>query len=110
MCLSEDPLIWIPTAFTPNDDGLNDYFPWDMGGSSLGFVTEGVDGGEPVFRMSIVSRWGDTIFESENVNSCWDGTSNGNDVPDGVYSAVIRVLDGSGKWHTVSQAIQVLRP
>jgi gliding motility-associated-like protein len=110
VCLSEDPLIWIPTAFTPNDDGLNDYFPWDMGGSSLGFVTEGVDGGEPVFRMSIVSRWGDTIFESENVNSCWDGTSNGNDVPDGVYSAVIRVLDGSGKWHTVSQAIQVLRP
>ena len=110
VCLSEEPLIWIPTAFTPNNDGLNDYFPWDINESSLGFVTQGVDGGEPVFKMSIISRWGDLIFESEDVNSCWDGTSNGNDVPDGVYSVVIRVLDGSGKWHKVSQAIQVLRP
>ena len=110
VCLSEDPLIWIPTAFTPNGNGVNEFFPWDAGASNLGFVTERVDGGEPVFKMSIVSRWGDTIFESEDVNSCWDGTSNGNDVPDGVYSVVIRVLDGSGKWHSVSQAIQVLRP
>ena len=60
--------------------------------------------------MTIISRWGDTIFQSIDKDNCWDGTANGNPVPDGTYTAVLRILDGAGKWHILSQSVQVLRP
>jgi gliding motility-associated-like protein len=110
VCLTEDPLIWIPTAFTPNGDGLNDWFPWSPNENTMGFVSNSLPDGTPVFDLMILSRWGDTLFESEDVNECWDGTVNGNEVPDGVYTAILKIIDGSGKWHVVSQSIQVLRP
>lgn len=110
VCLTEDPLIWIPEAFTPNDDGLNDCFPWDEGNTQLGFVTTEAAAGAEYFNMKIMSRWGDTLYESSSINQCWDGTVNGTPVPDGVYTAIVRILDGSGKWHLISQAVQVFRP
>ena len=111
VCLTEDPLIWIPTAFSPNGDFINDWYPWDPEGDThLGFVSDSIPSGGSVFDMKILSRWGDTIFFSEGINNCWDGTTNGNPVPDGVYSSVIRILDGSGKWHVIVQPIQVIRP
>ncbi|HIB77013.1 MAG TPA: gliding motility-associated C-terminal domain-containing protein [Flavobacteriales bacterium] len=110
VCLTEDPLIWIPTAFTPNGDELNDWFPWSPDESTLGFVLESVASGEPTYDLVILSRWGDVIFASNDPTLCWDGTSSDELVPDGVYTVVIRVLDGSGKWHIISQSLQVLRP
>ncbi len=103
--------IWIPTAFTPNGDEVNDWYPWDPDGeTNLGFVSDSIPSGGSVFNMTILSRWGDTLFESDAINECWDGRVNGNEIPDGVYSSIIRILDGSGKWHVISQPIQVLRP
>ena len=111
VCLTEEPLIWIPTAFTPNGDEVNDWYPWDPDGeTNLGFVSDSIPSGGSVFNMTILSRWGDTLFESDAINECWDGRVNGNEIPDGVYSSIIRILDGSGKWHVISQPIQVLRP
>ena len=60
--------------------------------------------------MTIYSRWGDTIFSSTSIDDVWDGTYNGDPVPDGVYSTVIRILDGAGRWHVISQAVNVVRP
>ena len=110
VCLTEDPLIWIPTAFSPNGDDINDFFPWTPGNTQLGFVSDSIPGNIPVFEMTIISRWGDTIFQSIDKDNCWDGTANGNPVPDGTYTAVLRILDGAGKWHILSQSVQVLRP
>ena len=110
VCLTEDPLVWIPTAFTPNDDDINDWFPWAPGESTLGFVSESVSSGEAAYKIVILSRWGDVIFSSETPDEGWDGTSNNALVPDGVYTVVVRVLDGSGKWYVISQSVHVLRP
>jgi gliding motility-associated-like protein len=110
VCLTEDPLVWIPTAFTPNDDDINDWFPWAPGESTLGFVSESVSSGEAAYKIVILSRWGDVIFSSQTPDECWDGTSNNELVPDGVYTVVVRVLDGSGKWYVISQSVHVLRP
>ena len=110
VCLTEDPLLWIPTAFTPNNDDINDWFPWSPGASTLGFVSDGIASGEATYKLVILSRWGDVIFTSQSPNECWDGTSNNELVPDGVYTVVVRVLDGSGKWHVISQSVHVLRP
>ncbi|PCJ82672.1 MAG: hypothetical protein COA49_01015 [Bacteroidetes bacterium] len=110
ICLTEEPLIWIPTAFTPNDDDLNDWFPWNPGESTLGFVSESIASGGPTYDLVILSRWGDVIFSSNDPSICWDGTSSGELVPDGVYTVVLKVLDGAGKWHIISQSVQLLRP
>ena len=111
ICLTENPLIWIPTAFTPNGDDLNDMFPWTPGNDNLGFVSDSIPSSGSVFELTVISRWGDTIFESNDVNDCWNGTSsNGNNVPDGAYTAIVKVLDGSGKWHVITQSVQLHRP
>ncbi len=64
--------IYIPNAFTPNSDGLNDFF---------GAVGEGIDW----FRMEIYDRWGELIFESSDVDVMWDGTYKGKPVQVGTY-------------------------
>lgn len=56
--------IYIPNAFTPNSDGLND-----------GFKAEGV--GIAQFKLQVFDRWGKMIFESDDINIGWDGSVNG---------------------------------
>ena len=58
------PLIWIPDAFTPNGDDLND---WSLGilvMLQMGFVSDSLPNGNPVFDMTILSRWGDDILKA----------------------------------------------
>lgn len=55
----------VPNAFTPNNDGINDYFfPSGVG------IQPGED-----FRFLIFDRWGDIIFESKSLDDPWDGTA-----------------------------------
>ncbi|RMG26560.1 MAG: gliding motility-associated C-terminal domain-containing protein, partial [Bacteroidetes bacterium] len=72
-CVVFSPSIFIPNAFTPNGDGINDVF------SIKGlFVNQ--------YHLSIFNRWGERIFESRNVDEGWDGTNQqGLAVPEGVY-------------------------
>jgi len=56
--------IYIPNAFTPNGDNLNDTF---------GAVGEGIT----EYKMQIFNRWGILVFETENINEQWDGTYQG---------------------------------
>ncbi|MCI5055038.1 MAG: gliding motility-associated C-terminal domain-containing protein [Flavobacteriales bacterium] len=69
----EPPLsIWIPTAFSPNNDNVNDFFE---------IKTIGVE----KYEIKIFNRWGDLMFTQTNPNTFWDGKFNGNFVKDGVY-------------------------
>jgi len=73
--------IWVPNAFTPNDrSGLNDVFL-----AKGKYVNE--------FNMKIFNRWGEMIFESENMDIGWDGTHQNNNVPQGIYIWVIHYKD-----------------
>lgn len=64
--------IHIPTAFSPNGDGLNDTF---------GPVAEGIE----EMEMVIFNRWGEVVYTSRNINQRWDGTFQGKQAPMGVY-------------------------
>jgi gliding motility-associated-like protein len=57
-------VLYIPNAFTPNSDGLND-----------GFKALGI--GIAQFKLQIFDRWGVLIFESDDINKAWDGSVNG---------------------------------
>lgn len=64
--------IYIPNAFTPNGDGVNDAF----------FVKgEGIRN----FHLYIYNRWGEVVFETTNPKQQWDGSYAGNPVEQGVY-------------------------
>lgn len=62
----------VPTAFTPNSDGLNDKF---------GAVAENVK----EYKLVVYNRYGEVLFNTNNLNEKWDGTFNGSTVPAGGY-------------------------
>lgn len=67
--------VYIPNAFTPNNDGLNDVFRPEGEG-----VSE--------YQMTVWSRWGEQVFEAREFEQYWDGSYKGGDhyVPDGLYT------------------------
>lgn len=71
----EPPTITIPNVFTPNGDGVNDYFNirnlllYDY---------------RPVV---IYNRWGNIVYQSNQYNNDW----NGGEVPDGVYYGIVSI-------------------
>lgn len=67
----------IPNAFTPNGDGVNDY--WD--------IPELAD--FPACIVSIYTRYGSLVFQSRGYGKPWDGTSKGSPVPMGTYYYII---------------------
>ena len=72
---------YIPSAFTPNYDGINDAFT---------LVGENV----AEFELSIFNRWGEQVFYSTDPKNAWMGDYNGNAnyfVPNGIYSYNIRI-------------------
>ena len=66
---------YIPNAFTPNGDGLNDVF------RITGLPPESIT----AFNLQIFDRWGQAIFTSQDVEEGWDGTIGGEACPAGVY-------------------------
>ncbi len=65
---------FIPNAFTPNGDGLNDVFGVIP---RLDYINQ--------YRISIFNRWGQMIFETTDLNLGWDGTYQGEACPAGAY-------------------------
>lgn len=70
--LHQQPVIFSPSAFTPNNDGVNDYYKMESS-----FITE--------FNMVIYNRWGRPVFETSDIENKWNGTENNNAAPTGVY-------------------------
>lgn len=64
--------IYIPTAFTPNDDGRNDLF--EIYGSDIETLT-----------LRVFNRWGGLIYEGMGSNAYWDGNFNSESAAAGVY-------------------------
>ena len=77
--------IIIPTAFTPNDDSVND--TWELGS---------IDEIYPSNVVSIYNRWGSKVFESSSGTyneKPWNGNYNGNKLPVGSYYFIIEFND-----------------
>lgn len=72
--------IFIPEGFSPNRDGINDYFEI----SNLDAF--------PNYSLKIYSRYGRLLYDGKSGDTPWDGTSkNGNDIPSGVYYYVLNL-------------------
>ena len=73
------PNLFIPNAFSPNDDGVND---------KLCFKGDWLRS----FKISIFSRWGEKVFETTDINECWDGRYKGTKCQAGVYMYVCDII------------------
>jgi gliding motility-associated-like protein len=70
-----------PSGFTPNGDGVNDYWV-------LGFAVD-----FPNIVVEVYNRWGQLLFHSDGYNTPWDGTYDGKPVPIGTYYYIINLND-----------------
>jgi len=102
-CLNSDTVtlyvnssIYVPNSFTPNGDGVNDFF------TILGEeITD--------FNLQIFDRWGALIFVSTDINKNWDGKFKGKLVQQDAYIWKIRYSDNSQKGRTLIGHINVLK-
>ncbi len=84
-------------AFTPNGDGFNDRFEIrNSGVSTIGLV-------------QVFNRWGEMVFESNDISDQWDGTFRQEPVNPGVYMYLFRGVCESGQTFIVSGNVTVIR-
>ncbi len=91
----------IPNAFTPNGDGMNDYFLPRM---------QDRDADIRQFDMRIVNRWGQQVFYTQLPRgSGWDGKLNAKEQPEGVYIYTIEVGYTNGLTERYSGNVSLMR-
>ncbi|QMW00655.1 T9SS type B sorting domain-containing protein [Spirosoma foliorum] len=88
--------IWVPDAFTPNNDTQNDTF-----------VIRGTYFDQ--FRMSIFDRWGEVIYSTTDKTQGWDGKVKGQDAATGQYMYHIEVIDLTGVKTVRTGAVLLVR-
>jgi gliding motility-associated-like protein len=88
--------IFIPTGFTPNNDGSNDLFR--VRGNNILH-----------YDMSIFNQWGKRIFHSPTEANGWNGEANGQPVPNGTYAYAIEVYFENGTKTFYRGNISVIR-
>ncbi|PSR06219.1 MAG: hypothetical protein BRD49_01630 [Bacteroidetes bacterium SW_10_40_5] len=74
--------VYLPNAFTPNDDGLNDEF------KVRGDFLEG-------FELKIYNRWGAQVYKTTDPQEGWDGTYKGEIAPQGIYIWMLEAFQGN---------------
>ena len=84
--------IFIPNAFSPNNDNINDEF------KPIGY-------GMASFELTVYNRWGEMVFNSSQANEAWSGK----DAIPGYYMYQIRALDFQGVVHNYKGGVYLLR-
>ena len=93
---------FVPSAFTPNNDGLNDFFTMDI----LGATT---------IDVQIWNRWGEKVFSNPNqanginASGAWDGTFRGKSVEYDTYTYQLVVTYFDGHTETVAGTVVVMK-
>ena len=93
-----DVIIYVPNAFTPNDDGLNDVW--------LPIIS---NNGDAFYEVLVYSRWGELIFRSNDPNVGWNGKHNGKLVEAGVFTYKITYGDYFNKKYQKTGTVTVVR-
>lgn len=95
--------VFIPSAFSPNSDGINDFFSI-YGDAEIREVPE----------LQIFDRWGSLVFAAKNLDPAdpsggWDGLSGGQPAPNGVYVYLAKIVFDDGKARAVSGTVTLVK-
>lgn len=85
----------IPNAFTPNGDGLNDCFGIRKWGDARNVY------------FAIYNRWGDLVFETRDMNECWDGNYKGKQANAGNYVFYVIADTPCGKMNKKGNVVLI---
>ena len=96
VCFTFAPNVYVPNAFTPNNDNLND-----------GFGVVGIAVNE--YSIQIYNRWGERIYESTDIDAKWDATYMDKLVQVGTYVYLIQFTDFEGKVYQRTGTINLIR-
>ena len=88
--------LYIPNAFTPNGDGINDFF-----GPEAIDITK--------YSLKIFNRWGEIIFTSNQLKNRWDGTFKGKTAQNDVYVYQLNYEFNSGKTGNVVGRVTLIQ-
>ena len=112
--VSQEYLVFIPTAFSPNNEGVNNFFEMNVLGAKN-------------LNVQIFNRWGELVFENNNQGNgpnkpndpslldgtnprgAWDGKYKGEDVPTGSYVYKIEVTNFDDSIKILKGSITVIR-
>lgn len=95
-CIKPELKIFYPNAFSPNGDGVNDYF-----------VVKGcfiID-----FSIQIFNRWGERLFTSSDLKTSWDGTYKGSACPVDVYYYIIEATAPDGETYNLHGTFTIIK-
>lgn len=96
LCIPSTLYVYIPNAFSPNNDDLNDEFK-----------IKGLNISE--FEMKIFNRWGEMIFETTDIIKGWNGTYKDHSVPIGIYFYIIKLRGAGSRQKHYSGTINLIR-
>jgi gliding motility-associated-like protein len=96
LVVEEDFLIFVPNAFTPNQDSKNEVFV-------------PVLRGEKKYTLQIFNRWGDLIYEGDQTSSGWDGTYKGEVCKQDVYTWRLNVSAKNGQNKLLTGSVSLYR-
>jgi gliding motility-associated-like protein len=94
--IQNNSYVFIPNAFTPNGDGINDLFNVTMTNLKN-------------YHIQIFSRWGQPMFEARDILKSWDGTYDGKKVSWGVYYYVVDAVSSNDELIKRSGYLTLLR-
>ena len=92
-----NPGIYVPNAFTPNNDGRNDI---------LRAITSGM---KELKYFSVYNRWGELVFTTTDSNKGWDGTFKGKKQNTGVYAWIAEAIDLNDKPTSIRGTTVLIR-
>ena len=96
LCIPAEFRLFVPNSFTPNGDGINDIFlPKGI------FVS--------AYNVQIFNRWGEKVFESDDINRGWDGRFKGEVCPLGVYYYHLSAKGPNGGGKGQAGSVMLLR-
>lgn len=87
--------IWMPSSFSPNNDGHNDVFV-------------PVAGRNRFLAYTIYNRWGEEVFKT-NSGGSWDGTYQGENAQEGLYIVTLEVQEPGGRRRYYNFQLLLLR-
>ncbi len=94
--ICDEPFVFVPNAFTPNNDGHNDIL------YVRGDLLEEID-------FKVYDRWGEKIFETQDLNQGWDGTYKGKACEPGVYFYYLQATCSAGVKSLIKGNVTLIR-
>jgi gliding motility-associated-like protein len=87
----------VPTAFTPNNDGIND---------RIKPITPGL---KTLIRFAVANRYGNFVFTTSKDGESWDGSMNGQQAPSGVYVWILEYISSNGSREVEKGTVTLIR-